>query len=283
MSATGATGGRSTPDVESPASSADVESPASSAESPARNAQRRPQIEQPLVDLHCHILPALDDGALDLRDSIAMARQGWKDGIAVVCATPHIRDDHDVRIDELPARLSRLSAELALEELPIHVVGGAEIAQHAAARLDRATLSRLVLGGGRSLLIEPAPGPLGDELEALTTRLMEEGFDVIVAHPERHVGPDFEQRLRKLAAQGCLIQWTADFVAKADRGALVFAAKGLLHLLGSDAHSSHGGRPLKLSAGARRLREVCPDGDVEWMTKEAPWRVLRGEEVTVPW
>lgn len=212
-----------------------------------------------------------------------MARQGWEDGIAVVCATPHIRDDHDVRIDELPSRISSLSAELAAKELPIHVVGGAEIAERAAERLDVATLERLALGAGHWLLLEPAPGPLSDELEALVTRLFAQGFRVVLAHPERHAGRDFERRLEGFAAQGCLIQWTADFVAKADKGALSYAAKGLLHLLGSDAHSSHGGRPLKLSSGVRRLKEVCPEDDVKWIATEAPWAVLRGEDVTPPW
>jgi len=55
-----------------------------------------------VIDVHCHILPALDDGALDLDDSAAMAAQAAEDGIEVVCATPHIRPDHLVRVAELP-------------------------------------------------------------------------------------------------------------------------------------------------------------------------------------
>jgi protein-tyrosine phosphatase len=61
-----------------------------------------------VIELHCHILPALDDGALDLADSVAMARKGERDGIAVVWAAPHIRSDHDVRIEELPSRVNAL-------------------------------------------------------------------------------------------------------------------------------------------------------------------------------
>lgn len=57
-----------------------------------------------MIDLHCHILPALDDGALDLEDAVGMARQAEADGIGIVCATPHIRHDHDVAIAELPQR-----------------------------------------------------------------------------------------------------------------------------------------------------------------------------------
>lgn len=61
-----------------------------------------------MIDLHCHILPGVDDGAADLDDALAMARQGEADGIQAICATPHIRHDHDVRIGELPARISEL-------------------------------------------------------------------------------------------------------------------------------------------------------------------------------
>jgi protein-tyrosine phosphatase len=41
-----------------------------------------------MIDLHCHVLPGRDDGALDLEDSVAMARQAAADGIAAICATP---------------------------------------------------------------------------------------------------------------------------------------------------------------------------------------------------
>jgi tyrosine-protein phosphatase YwqE len=49
-----------------------------------------------MIDFHCHILPGVNDGAIDLADSLGMARQAAANGIASVCATPHIRRDHDV-------------------------------------------------------------------------------------------------------------------------------------------------------------------------------------------
>ncbi len=67
------------------------------------------------IDLHCHILPAIDDGARDLADSVAMARQAAADGIEAVCATPHIRHDHDVRIEEVADRVGALNAVLREE------------------------------------------------------------------------------------------------------------------------------------------------------------------------
>jgi pyruvate-formate lyase-activating enzyme len=71
-----------------------------------------------VIDLHCHILPALDDGALDLDDSLEMARQAQEDGIAVVCATPHIRHDHKVRVEEIAERV---------HSLQVHPIASAQV------------------------------------------------------------------------------------------------------------------------------------------------------------
>ena len=124
-----------------------------------------------LVDVHCHILPELDDGAHSLTDSVAMARQAHADGIAVVCATPHIRDDHDVHISELPGRVASLERELRRQGVGVRVITGGEVAQRAAERLTVEELRRLSLAGNGWVLLEPAPGPLGVELDQLVGRL----------------------------------------------------------------------------------------------------------------
>jgi protein-tyrosine phosphatase len=238
-----------------------------------------------VIDLHCHILPGLDDGALDLDDSVAMAREAEQDGIAVVCATPHIRADHSVRIDELAARVACVQQALADRGTDVRIAPGGELAETEADRLSDAQLRLVTLGGeGGWVLLEPAPGPLGDRLHAVVERLERRGVGSIIAHPERHAGVDFEQQLGSLAEAGCLIQWTAEFVAAASPGDLVLrlAAEGLLHLLGSDAHSSHRGRPMRLSTGFARLAGVCAPARVAWMVDEAPRAILRGECVTLP-
>jgi len=214
-----------------------------------------------------------------------MARQAHADGIAVVCATPHIRDDHDVRIHELPARVASLERELERQGVGVRVVMGGEVGQHAAERLTADELRRLSLAGNGWLLLEPAPGPLGVELEDLVERLATRGIHTILAHPERHAGADLEERLLELVARGCLIQWTADFIAQGTGGDFVLglARDGLVHLLGSDAHSSLAGRPVRLTGGLARLAKTLPDEHVAWIAGDAPWAVLRGDPVIAPW
>jgi protein-tyrosine phosphatase len=238
-----------------------------------------------VIDLHCHILPGLDDGALDLADSLALARQAQDDGIAVVCATPHIRHDHVVRSEELAERAAAVQEHVRAHGVKLRVVPGGELAQSEADRLDDAALRRVSLGGaGGWVLLEPAPGPLGEELHELVGRLDGRGVGTVIAHPERHAGVDFEERLRRFVADGCLIQWTAAFVADPSVWGLVaeMARAGLVHLLGSDAHSARVGRPLRLAAGFARLAEVCAPERIAWMAQEAPRAVLRGERFRPP-
>ncbi len=269
-----------------------------------------------MIDLHCHILPELDDGALSVQDSIAMARQAQSDGIEAVCATPHIRHDHDVHISEIASRVADLQNALRRARVDVRILAGGELAQTAADALTAEELCGVSLGGlgalggshslggsgalggshslggsgalGRSggwVLLEPAPGPLDDELVGVVDRLAARGVRSIVAHPERHAGVDLVQRLEGLVEHGCLIQWTADFVLRAADGDLVLhcARDGLVHLLGSDAHSSLAGRPVALAGAFERLRTVCPPAWVAWMAHEAPRAILAGEPVRPPW
>ncbi len=238
-----------------------------------------------MIDLHCHILPQLDDGSRGIDDSVAMARQAAADGIEAVCATPHIRHDHDVHIPEIAARVAELRDVLRAQGVPVEILPGGELAQSAADGLSAQELRLVSLGGaGGWVLLEPSPGPIGEELGEVAARLAARGARSIVAHPERHAGADLRERLRALVRQGCLIQWTAEFVAQAQPDDLVlrYARDGLVHLLGSDAHSSLAGRPVRLAAGFARLAEVCPAELVQWMAERAPRAILAGEPVGVP-
>jgi protein-tyrosine phosphatase len=238
-----------------------------------------------LIDLHCHILPGLDDGAASVEDSLQMSRQAELDGIAVVCATPHIRHDHAIDVAEIARRVADLQRLVSRAGIGVRLAPGGELAETEADALGESQLQLVSLGqAGAWLLLEPAPGPLGDGLEELVRRLRARGYRSIVAHPERHAGTDFEQRLRCLTALGCLIQWTAQFILDSapDQLALRLAGEGLVHLLGSDAHSSRFGRPVRLRAAFARLSEVCSEERISWMAGEAPRAILRGEPLSAP-
>jgi protein-tyrosine phosphatase len=239
-----------------------------------------------VIDLHCHILPGVDDGALDLADSVAMGRQADADGVALVCATPHIRHDHDVRIAELPGRVAELNDALQAAGVSARVLPGAEVAETVVERLDDGELRALSLGrAGRWILLEPRPGPLSDSLMTAVEQLAARGLRCLVAHPERHLGPDLVERLAVLIRRGALVQATAAHVEAGPtaEGMLALARHGVLHVVSSDAHSSHGGRPVRLSGALARLAEVEPVGaHLDWIAREAPWAIVAGEDIAPP-
>jgi protein-tyrosine phosphatase len=239
-----------------------------------------------VIDLHCHILPALDDGALDLEDAVGMARQADADGIETVCATPHIRHDHDVVITELAGRVAALNAALAERAVRARVVPGGEVAESAVAGLSDAELEAVSLGGGRRwILLEPGPGPLSGSLEQAVDSLAGRGFRSVVAHPERHAGADLAERLAALVGRGALVQLTAAILEHPGAAPVVLALAGcgLVHLLASDAHSSRAGRPVELSAGLAALGRVdALAPHLEWIAREAPAAIVAGEDVSPP-
>jgi protein-tyrosine phosphatase len=238
-----------------------------------------------LIDLHCHILPGVDDGALDIRDSAGLARQAAADGIEAICATPHIRHDHDVRIEELAGRVESLNRHLRGEGIPVTVLRGGEVAETAVEDLSEEELDKVALGSGRWVLLEPAPGSLGDSLRHRVAHLAERGYRALVAHPERHLSADMYERIAGLVAAGALVQATADFFLREEMAAGMFALAeaGLIHVLSSDAHSSHGGRPAKMAAAFERLEGVeAVRPYVEWMRDIAPHAIVANEELASP-
>jgi protein-tyrosine phosphatase len=238
-----------------------------------------------VIDLHCHILDAIDDGARDADDSVGMARQAEADGIEAVCATPHIRHDHDVRVEELAGRVHGLNARLEQELVAVRILQGGEVAETAVEGLSKEELARVSLGGGRWILLEPAPGPLGDSLLRRVGHLAERGYRSLIAHPERHLSADMFERMAALVREGALIQATADFFLREQMavGMLAMAEKGLVHVLSSDAHTVIAGRPVRLSPALERLREVellAPH--IEWIAETAPRAIVSGDPIEPP-
>jgi protein-tyrosine phosphatase len=239
-----------------------------------------------LIDLHSHILPGVDDGARDIADSLAMARQAQDDGIELVCATPHIRADHDVVIGEIADRVRALNDELEGAGVRTRVTTGGEVAEASIDGLSAEELRSVSLGGGGTwILLEPAPGPLGRAFVAAVERLAARGHRALVAHPERHFDARSLDTLAKAVRRGALIQVTAAAMEDSgpDWAPVQLARRGLLHVLASDAHSSHAGRPLRLSRGVAALRAVGEmQPNVGWVVNDAPSAIVAGDPITPP-
>jgi len=237
----------------------------------------------PMVDLHAHILPGIDDGPASMGESIELARALAADGVGTVAATPHLRDDHPAVVpQELAGRCKELRAALAAEGVPLDVVPGGEVDLLWAGRASDTEL-RLASYGQRGghLLVETPYTPLPRHFEQLLFELEVRGFGLVLAHPERNNGFQAEpERAARLAQRGTLLQVTASSLLEpssaSGRAARALVAGGHAYLIASDVHGLGRHRRVALSEGERAAAELAP-GRSSWMVREGPAAVLAGE------
>ncbi len=142
-----------------------------------------------MIDLHLHLLPGVDDGALDLAQAVAMCRQAVADGCTTLVATPHQRRDEWETADgtALAARLAELQVAAGAEPrlfLGAEVRIDSDLLADLADANSSAYYGPLALAGSRYLLLELEPDGLGPEPVALALDLRAEGWWPIFAHPE---------------------------------------------------------------------------------------------------
>ena len=239
-----------------------------------------------MIDLHNHILPGIDDGPSGIAESIASAETAVADGVRIVAATPHLREDYPgVRPSELSSRCTELSARLRERGVDVQVVCGGEVDLLWAQEASTEELKLVSYAQrGTDLLIETPYGFLPRTFEQLLFRVAVRGYRLILAHPER--SPTFQrepQRLAGLVQQGVLIQLTAGALMTSRRGsssgglAKWLVKHQLAHIVASDAHGSDVLRS-PLSHAAAALEPLAGDR-AGWMVNEAPAAVLAGEPI----
>ena len=165
----------------------------------------------------------------------------------------------------------------------MRILAGGEVAETAVDGLEHSELAGVGLAGGHWLLLEPAPGPLSESLRAAARALAGQGYRSIVAHPERHLGPGAVETLISLVRDGALVQGTAALLESEESPVHELAARGLIHVLGSDSHSSRIGRPVRLSAGLASMSRIPVVGPyADWIAEEAPAAIIADRELVPP-
>lgn len=236
-----------------------------------------------MIDLHTHVLPAIDDGPDDLEGSLELLRAAHTAGTRTVVATPHIDFQHGVDPDRVGTAVAALNIAAAEADVGVSVLPGAEIALSRLPELSDADLRGLSLGSGPYLLLEAPLTPGVSVSESDVFGLGVRGWSVLLAHPERSPAlqrdPD---RLRRLVAAGALCQITASalsgrFGAPARRYGLALLRDGLAHAVASDTHNLDR-RPPDLVGALRGVGREVPgvEGQIRWLTREMPAAILTG-------
>lgn len=243
-----------------------------------------------MIDLHTHVLSGIDDGARDVEESVRMADLAAADGVRVLAATPHIRQDYAVEISELPERVERLNREIERCGVNARIVSGGEVAMTKLPSLDDNQLRAVSLGGGsRYLLVECPYGAVPPGFDQALFGLVARGFVPIIAHPERNAAIRADAgRLTDLVRSGALVQITAssltgEFGGAIQRFAFDLVRSRVAHSIGSDSHGPTRRPPLLSGARdalAAQGAELADQAD--WMTVELPEKVLADAPIDPP-
>lgn len=237
-----------------------------------------------MIDLHCHVLPGVDDGPRALTDALALARVAASAGTTTLVATPHINRHWPLDPLEVPARVAALQEQLDANGIALELRAGGEIAIPRLPELSSDELDALRLGGGPYVLLECPLEPATWDFDAVLLRLRERGESILLAHPERC--PLFQrepERLARLVDAGLLCSITAGSMwGQFGELVRVFTAEilraGLVHDVASDAHSSER-RPPGIGQAFVQMESYLPgiSEQAEWLTRLVPAAILSGE------
>ena len=231
-----------------------------------------------MIDIHCHLLPGVDDGSPTLEASVPVLERFAEDGVTLVVCTPHLNASQ-IATAPYEKHLAILEQLRAVAPPEIELRLGWEIMLDAPGA-DLTSLN-LTLGGSRALLVEFTRGGLPRGASAELRRISQSGRTAVLAHPERYYGCTLEA-VREWREIGVVIQTDASvLMGRGVPGDLARAMleQGLIDILASDNHGDH--RSLKTTLAW--LLERGGEEQVALLTKENAQLVLRDEDpIPVP-
>jgi len=216
------------------------------------------------VDTHCHLLAVLDDGPRTSEEAATMCELAWDEGIRVIAATGHLDELWpDVTPEAIRRAVRRLAEQLQERGMPLSIRPNAEVMLRPGLEKLWDAGALLGRGGRREFLLLEMPSTAFCDLAELVEQFRQRGVRLVLAHPERH--PEWlhdRPAIERLVNLGCLVQVSSDSIAEplvpADARALRhWLRDGIVHLVGSDAHSP-GKRAPRMRAAYRRIADWAP-------------------------
>ena len=236
-----------------------------------------------MIDIHCHLLPGIDDGPSTLEESLALARFAVKNGITHSVITPHI---HAGRWENSASIIKAVGLDfkraLLEEEIPLQVGIAAEvrIGIEIMDQINNRQIPFLGRWGDQKVMLMEMPHshvPVG--IERMVSWLLERNIIPMIAHPERN--KDVHRNLSKidsLIEMGCLFQVTASSVSgrfgePSRVRAVQLLEKGVVTVLASDAHNLKY-RPPSLNSGRAAAAEVVGEDEAFRLVVDNPWQIV---------
>jgi protein-tyrosine phosphatase len=196
-----------------------------------------------MIDIHCHILPGIDDGAKDVNDSVLMAKQAASEGIHTIIATPHLNHQYDNRKKLIESKVKELNKILLDEKISVNILVGQEPRIYGEILEDYEKDEIQTLNYSQYIFIEFPSSQVPRYTEKLLFDLQVKGLTPIIVHPERNSElMERPEKLYNLVEKGALTQVTASslcgyFGKKIKSFSEQLVEANLTHFIASDAHN----------------------------------------------
>lgn len=242
-----------------------------------------------MIDLHCHLLPGIDDGAAELSVSLEMAKAFVADGVSVVACTPHILPGlYHNSGPQIRQATQQLQQILDREGIQLRLITGADNHVVPSFVADLRSGHLLSLADSRYVLVEPPHHTAPPRLQDLFFNILVAGYVPILTHPERLSWiKSHYQAIQRLVQTGVWIQLTAGSLAGLfGRNARYWAERmldeGCVHILATDAHDVSR-RPPNLSLGQELASKRVGIDEATHMVVTRPLGILRNEPPSNLW
>ena len=240
-----------------------------------------------MFDIHCHILPCVDDGSGSLIDSIEMAELAACSGTNGIIATPHCNVPGALEnfwSADFNAKVKELNDILLSRKVPITVYPGQEIFAHGdiIARLKNNEL--ITLNNSRYFLVEFDFSVSEQEMVKCLQTITAEGYVPVIAHPERYlIFGETPETIRRIRSVGALVQVNSGSVKGSfgyypERTASYFLTNQLADFVASDAHSQY----LRTPDLFQVHEIICENYSYEYadlLLESNPQRVINNKEI----
>lgn len=240
-----------------------------------------------MIDLHCHLLPGIDDGPETMEEALALAAHAVRSGIVRSVVTPHVhvgRYENDLA--SIAADLERFRTELERRHIPLELGLGGEV------RLGEGIISMVMeervpfLGerdGYRIMLLELPHSHVPVGSDKFVDWLLKQKIRPMIAHPERNKDVHIDiNRITPFVSMGCWLQVTAgsvtgNFGEPSRKRAVQLLERGWVSILASDAHNLEH-RPPELEPGRRAAAAIVGEKESWKLVRDNPLAIVDGGE-----
>lgn len=238
------------------------------------------KLEYPIIDIHSHILPGIDDGARTMKETLDLLEMAYEQGIRAIIATPHCfrhrkNEDPEKLLEEVRLRIR--------EELPerfpdLELYAGHETFYHEALPEKLLSGEARSLAGSRYVLVEFDPGASAGGIVRGIRRIFDCGYQPVLAHVERYGSLREKRAFGELLGSGCLLQMNYDSLAGSGFSSEVRwcrrqVSEGNISFLATDMHRPVF-RPPKIGEPLAWLKKHLGEEEIRALLYENARRIL---------